>query len=170
MSKKCYKVSELNTYIERLIADDFLLSNLTIIGEVSNCKYNHTGHIYFTLKDEISSISCVMFKGNTFNGLKFPMKDGDQIQVQGYVGVYAAAGKYQIYAKNITLAGAGDLNARFEELKNRLNEMGMFDEQYKKPIPKYVRKIGIVTAPTGAAVHDIIEGSKRRNPYVDLIL
>ncbi|MCF0128203.1 MAG: exodeoxyribonuclease VII large subunit, partial [Pseudobutyrivibrio sp.] len=170
MSKNCYQVSELNSYIERLIAEDFLLSNLTITGEVSNCKYNHTGHIYFTLKDDKSSIACVMFKGHTFNGLKFPMKDGDKVNVKGYVGIYAAAGKYQVYAKEITLAGLGDLHVRFEELKASLKEMGMFDDMYKKPIPAFAKRIGIVTAPTGAAVHDIIEVSKRRNPFVELIL
>ena len=109
MGKNVYSVSQINTYIERMFQDDFMLGNLSISGEVSNCKYNHTGHIYFTLKDEKSSISCVMFAGSRAKGLSFNMKDGDQIVIQGYVGVYSAAGKYQVYAKQIDLAGVGDL-------------------------------------------------------------
>lgn len=170
MNKNVFKVSQLNKFISRMFADDGMLSNLSVSGEVSNCKYNHTGHIYFTLKDDGGTISCVMFAGNRAKGLPFTMKDGDQVVVNGYVGVYEAAGKYQVYAKSIELAGAGNLYQKFEELKKRLEEMGMFDPSYKKPIPKFAKKIGIVTASTGAAVHDIIQVSKRRNPYVQLIL
>ncbi|MBP3727400.1 MAG: exodeoxyribonuclease VII large subunit [Pseudobutyrivibrio sp.] len=170
MNKNIYSVSQVNTYIERMFADDFMLGNLSLSGEVSNCKYNHTGHIYFTLKDEKSAISCVMFAGKRAKGLKFPMKDGDQVVVTGYVGIYAATGRYQVYASTIELAGVGDLYQRFEALKQELEESGMFDAMYKKPIPTHAMKIGIVTASTGAAVHDIIRVSKTRNPYVQLIL
>ena len=170
MSKNTYSVTELNKYIERLFQDDFLLANLTITGEVSNCKYNHTGHIYFTLKDDQSSISCVMFNGNRLKGLKFNMKDGDQVTIKGYCGIYAAAGKYQVYARSIELAGVGDLYLRFEALKQELEEAGMFADMYKKPIPQFATKVGIVTAPTGAAVRDIIRVSQNRNPYVQLYL
>ena len=170
MNKNIYSVSQVNTYIERMFADDFMLGNLSLSGEVSNCKYNHTGHIYFTLKDEKSAISCVMFAGKRAKGLKFPMKDGDQVVVTGYVGIYAAAGRYQVYASTIELAGVGDLYQRFEALKQELEESGMFDAMYKKPLPTHAMKIGIVTASTGAAVHDIIRVSKTRNPYVQLIL
>ncbi|MCR5416787.1 MAG: exodeoxyribonuclease VII large subunit [Pseudobutyrivibrio sp.] len=170
MSKNIYTVSQINTYIERMFADDFMLGNLSLSGEVSNCKYNHTGHIYFTLKDERSSISCVMFAGNRARGLKFAMKDGDQVVINGYVGIYAAAGKYQVYAKQIELAGVGDLYQRFEALKKELAEKGMFDPMYKQPIPTHAMRIGVVTAPTGAAVHDIIRVSKTRNPFVEIIL
>ena len=170
MNKNVYSVSQVNTYIERMFSDDFMLGNLSLSGEVSNCKYNHTGHIYFTLKDDKSSISCVMFAGKRAKGLKFNMKDGDQIVVTGYVGIYAAAGRYQVYANEIELAGVGDLYQRFEALKQELEESGMFDAMYKKPIPSHAMRIGIITAPTGAAVHDIIRVSKTRNPFVELIL
>lgn len=170
MNKNIYSVSQVNTYIERMFADDFMLGNLSLSGEVSNCKYNHTGHIYFTLKDEKSAISCVMFAGKRAKGLKFPMKDGDQVVVSGYVGIYAATGRYQVYASEIELAGVGDLYQRFEALKQELEESGMFASMYKKPLPTHAMKIGIVTASTGAAVHDIIRVSKTRNPYVQLIL
>ncbi|SFH52035.1 Exodeoxyribonuclease VII large subunit [Pseudobutyrivibrio sp. OR37] len=170
MNKNIYSVSQVNTYIERMFADDFMLGNLSLSGEVSNCKYNHTGHIYFTLKDEKSAISCVMFSGKRARGLKFPMKDGDQVVVSGYVGIYAATGRYQVYASEIELAGVGDLYQRFEALKQELEESGMFDAMYKKPLPTHAMKIGIVTASTGAAVHDIIRVSKTRNPFVQLVL
>lgn len=170
MAKNIYSVSQVNTYIERMFSDDFMLGNLSVSGEVSNCKYNHTGHIYFTLKDEKSAISCVMFAGKRAKGLKFQMKDGDEIVVKGYVGVYSPQGKYQVYANEIELAGIGDLYLRFEALKQELQERGMFDAMYKKPLPTHAMKIGVVTASTGAAVHDIIRVSKTRNPFVQIIL
>ena len=170
MNKNIYSVSQINTYIERMFADDFMLGNLSLTGEVSNCKYNHTGHIYFTLKDEKSAISCVMFAGKRTKGLKFAMKDGDKVVVTGYVGVYSPQGKYQVYANEIELAGVGDLYQRFEALKAELEESGMFDAMYKKPLPTHAMRIGVVTAPTGAAVHDIIRVSKTRNPFVQIIL
>ncbi|SDH78693.1 Exodeoxyribonuclease VII large subunit [Pseudobutyrivibrio sp. 49] len=170
MNKNVYSVSQINTYIERMFSDDFMLGNLSLSGEVSNCKYNHTGHIYFTLKDEKSAISCVMFAGKRAKGLKFAMKDGDQVVVTGYVGVYSPQGKYQVYANEIELQGVGDLYQRFEALKEELAESGMFDAMYKKPLPTHAMRIGVVTAPTGAAVHDIIRVSKTRNPFVQIIL
>ena len=170
MNKNVYSVSQVNTYIERMFADDFMLGNLSLSGEVSNCKYNHTGHIYFTLKDEKASISCVMFAGKRAKGLKFQMKDGDKVVVTGYVGVYSPQGKYQVYVNEIELAGVGDLYQRFEALKAELEESGMFSDIYKKTLPSHAMKIGVVTAPTGAAVHDIIRVSKTRNPYVQIIL
>ncbi len=170
MNKNIYSVTQVNTYIERMFSDDFMLGNLSLTGEVSNCKYNHTGHIYFTLKDEKSAISCVMFAGKRAQGLKFTMKDGDKVVVTGYVGVYSPQGKYQVYANQIELAGVGDLYQRFEALKQELAESGMFDAMYKKPLPSHAMRIGVVTAPTGAAVHDIIRVSKTRNPFVQIIL
>lgn len=170
MSKNIYSVSQVNTYIERMFADDYMLSGIAISGEVSNCKYNHTGHIYFTLKDEKSAISCVLFAGSRRSGLSFDMQDGDQVVVEGKATVYSPAGRYQIVARQIKRAGIGDLHQRFEELKKELAESGMFDDMYKKPIPAFATRIGIITAPTGAAVHDIISVSKSRNPYVELIL
>lgn len=163
-------VTQVNMQVERLIGSDSLLSDVAVEGEVSNCKYNQSGHIYFTLKDRQSAISCVMFAGKRSLGLRFPMKDGDQVVVGGYVGVYAAAGRYQLYADSIELSGIGSLYQRFEELKRKLMAEGLFDSAHKKPLPSHAMRIGIVTAPTGAAVHDIIRVSRQRNPYVGLVL
>lgn len=170
MSRKIYSVGQVSAYIKDVFDGDFLLRNLSVQGEVSNCKYHGSGHIYFTLKDGQGSISGIMFKGNRLKGLSFPMKDGDQVVVTGSVSVYEKGGTYQIYAREIFLAGVGDLYIRFEQLKQELEEMGMFAPEYKKPIPKFAKRIGIVTAPTGAAVRDIIQISLRRNPFVELIL
>jgi len=167
--EKIYSVTQINSYVKNLFSNDFLLKNLVVKGEVSNCKYHTSGHIYFTLKDEKSAISCVMFAGKRA-GLSFRMKDGDLVEVTGSVEIYDRDGKYQLYARIIKQSGIGDLHIRFEELKKELYEMGMFAPEYKKPIPKYSKKIGIVTASTGAAIRDIENIATRRNPYVQLIL
>ena len=169
MMKKVYGVTQINRYIRNMFAQDFVLHQVCVKGEVSNCKYHSSGHIYFTLKENNSAISAIMFAGNR-GGLSFRMKDGDKVEVTGSVEVFERDGRYQIYAKEITLAGAGDLYARFLQLKQELEEMGMFAEEYKKPIPQYAGRIGIVTAPTGAAIQDIRNIAARRNPYVQLIL
>jgi len=166
---KAYSVTEINSYVKRLFSEDFILKNLVIKGEVSNCKYHSSGHIYFTLKDEKSAISCVMFAGKR-GGLSFRMKDGDLVEVTGSIEIFDRDGKYQLYARFIKQSGIGDLHIKFEELKKELYEMGMFAEEYKKPIPKYAKKIGIVTASTGAAIRDIENIATRRNPFVQLIL
>lgn len=167
--ERIYSVKQINTYIKMMFSQDFMLNKISIKGEVSNCKYHTSGHIYFTLKEESAVISCVMFAGNR-NGLLFPLKNGQQIVVTGNVDVYERDGKYQLYAKKIVLDGIGALYERFESLKEALNEMGMFAPEYKKPIPFFVRKLGIVTAPTGAAVRDMIQIAKRRNPYIQIYL
>ena len=169
MTKNIYSVGQVNNYIKNLFSQDFLLHQISIKGEVSNCKYHTSGHIYFTIKDDKSAMSAIMFAGNR-RGLNFPMKEGDKVVVTGSIEVYERDGKYQIYAKEITRDGMGDLYLRFEALKRELEEMGMFAQEYKRPIPKYVKKVGIVTAPTGAAVQDIRNIASRRNPYVQLIL
>ena len=147
-----------------------MLKSITIKGEVSNCKYHSLGHIYFSLKDETGSIPAVMFKGNAVTGLDFNMKDGQSVIVSGSVGVYERDGRYQLYASKIKLDGAGKLYEEFERLKNKLNEEGLFDFDLKKPIPKFPKKVGIVTAKTGAAIQDIINIARRRNPYVQIVL
>lgn len=152
-----------------MFLQDFMLHQICIKGEISNCKYHSSGHIYFTLKDGSGTISAVMFAGYR-RGLKFSMKEGDKVLVTGSVEVYERDGKYQIYAKEIELDGAGNLYLQFEASKKELEEMGMFAPEYKKPIPKFVKKVGIVTAPTGAAIQDIRNIASRRNPYVQLIL
>lgn len=169
MMKNVYSVGQVNTYIKNMFAQDFMLNRISVKGEVSNCKYHTSGHIYFTLKDSAGTIAAVMFAGSR-RGLKFAMKEGDKVIVTGSVEVYERDGKYQLYAREIELDGAGNLYLKFEALKRELEEMGMFASEYKKAIPKYAKRIGIVTAPTGAAIQDIRNIAMRRNPYVELIL
>lgn len=164
-----YSVTQVNSYIKNMFSQDFLLRRLSVKGEVSNCKYHTSGHIYFTLKDRGGTLAAVMFAGQR-RGLQFRLEEGQQVIVKGTVDVYERDGKYQLYAQEIELAGRGDLYVKFEKLLRELEEMGMFDSQYKRPIPKYAKRVGIVTAPTGAAVRDIINISRRRNPYVQLVL
>ncbi len=164
-----YSVSQVNSYIRSMFSQDFALSRIDVKGEVSNCKYHTSGHIYFTLKDGGGSIGAVMFAGQR-KGLEFRLRDGQQVVAKGSIDVYERDGKYQLYAREITLDGAGDLFRRFEALRDELEEMGMFDARYKRPIPRYAGKVGIVTASTGAAIRDIMNIAKRRNPYVQLIL
>ena len=167
--RSVYTVRQVNAYIKNMFTQDFMLNRIYVRGEVSNCKYHTSGHIYFSLKDESGTIACVMFAGSR-SGLSFRMQSGQTVIVLGSVSVYERDGKYQLYAKEILLDGAGLLYERFEALKRELEEMGMFAPEYKQPIPAYVRRVGIVTAPTGAAVRDIINIARRRNPYVQLIL
>lgn len=164
-----YSVGQVNSYIKNMFNRDFMLNRIYIKGEVSNCKYHTSGHIYFSLKDETGTIACVMFAGQR-RGLAFSMKNGDKVVVGGSVSVYERDGRYQMYAKEITLEGAGLLYERFLALKRELEEMGMFAQEYKQPIPGYIRTLGVVTAPTGAAIQDIRNISYRRNPYLQIIL
>ncbi len=164
-----YTVGQLNSYIKNMFTQDYLLQSLFVKGEVSNCKYHSSGHIYFTLKDAKGTISCVMFAGSR-SGLSFRMSEGQQVIVGGYVDVYERDGKYQLYARQILLDGNGQLYETFERLKQELKEAGMFAPEHKRPIPKYIRTLGVVTADTGAAVRDIIQIAGRRNPYVQIIL
>ena len=164
-----YTVSQVKSYIKNMFTQDFALNKISVKGEVSNCKYHPSGHIYFTLKDGGSQIGAVMFASQRKN-LGFKMEEGQQVVAQGTVDVYERDGKYQLYARSITLDGTGDLFRRFEQLRNELEEMGMFDGCYKQPIPRYAKRVGVVTASTGAAIRDIMNISARRNPYVQLIL
>ncbi len=169
---KEYTVSQVNGYIKNLISSDYLLRNIVIRGEISNCKYHSMGHIYFTLKDEASSMPCVMFKGSIPNGLKFRLEDGQAVLITGSINVYERDGRYQLYASRILLAddGKGKLAEEYEKLKIKLYEEGLFEFEVKKPIPKHPKAVGIVTAKTGAAIQDIMNIAKRRNPYVQLYL
>ncbi len=168
--EKIYTVAQVNGYIKRLFVSDYALNNIYIKGEVSNCKYHSSGHIYFTLKDGSSAISCVMFAGARMTGLTFRLTDGQSVVAGGNVSVYERDGKYQLYAKEIFLHGAGALYEEYERLKQKLYEEGLFDMERKKPIEKFPRRVGIVTASTGAAIRDIESIAKRRNPYVQLVL
>ena len=167
--KNVYSVAQVNSYIRNMFTQDFMLQSIRVRGEVSNCKYHSSGHIYFTLKDAKGTIACVMFAGNR-SGLAFRMQEGQQVIVEGSIDVYERDGRYQLYAKAITQDGIGLLYEKYEQLKAELLELGMFAEEYKQPIPKYIQKLGVVTAPTGAAVRDIIQIASRRNPYVQIIL
>ena len=164
-----YSVTQVNNYIKNMFTQDFLLQGLSIQGEVSNCKYHSSGHIYFTLKDSGGTIACIMF-ASFRKGLEFRLEEGQKVVVTGSVDVYERDGRYQLYAREIRLAGLGQLFERFEALKAELQEMGMFAQEYKQPIPKYIRTLGVVTASTGAAVRDIIQIAMRRNPFVQIIL
>lgn len=169
MTKNVYTVGQVNSYIKNMFQQDFMMNRIYVKGEVSNCKYHTSGHIYFTLKDASGALPAVLFAGNR-KGLGFTMKNGDNVIVLGSISVYERDGKYQLYAREILPDGEGLLYQRFQQLKKELEEMGMFAPEYKQPIPKYIRKLGIVTAPTGAAIRDIQNISGRRNPYVQAIL
>ncbi|MHB8131288.1 MAG: exodeoxyribonuclease VII large subunit [Mobilitalea sp.] len=166
---QAYSVTEINQYIKNLFIKDGILSRIYIKGEVSNCKYHTSGHIYFTLKDALGQLACVMFAGQR-KGLTFHLEEGQSVIALGSVNVYERDGKYQLYANEIVLDGQGVLYERFEKLKKNLEEEGLFDRAHKKPIPSFPKKVGIVTASTGAAIQDIINIAKRRNPYLQLIL
>ncbi len=164
-----YSVTQVNSYIKNMFTQDFMLNRIFIKGEVSNCKYHTSGHVYFTIKDNTSQMACVMFAGNR-RGMNFQLKEGQNVVIEGNIDIYERDGKYQLYARKITLDGTGILYQQYEALKKKLEEMGMFAAEYKRPIPKYVNKVGIVTAQTGAAIRDIVNIATRRNPYVQLIL
>ncbi len=164
-----YTITQVNTYIKNLFIKDYNLSNIYVKGEVSNCKYHSSGHIYFTLKDTGGQMACVMFAGQR-GGLAFTLKEGQSVIVLGQVSVYERDGKYQLYAKEIIEEGLGLLYQKYEQLKAMLDKEGMFLAEHKKQIPAYPKAIGIVTARTGAAIQDIINIAGRRNPYVQLYL
>lgn len=164
-----YSVSAINQYIKNMFSREYALSVVFVKGEISNCKYHSSGHIYFTLKDRSSAIACVMFAGDR-RGLDFRLSDGQEVVIGGTISVYERDGKYQLYAKKITLAGDGVLYEKYEQLKKKLEQKGYFEESHKKSLPRFVKRVGIVTAETGAAIQDMINISSRRNPYVQLIL
>lgn len=165
---KVFSVAQINAYIKRIFQSDYALNRIYIKGEVSNCKYHSSGHIYFSLKDDKSQISCVMFANQRVNGLDFEMENGQTVVVSGSISVFERNGTYQLYANEISLDGIGRLYVEFEKLKEKLYMEGLFDHEKKKPIPKNPKTVGIVTAKTGAAIHDIMSVAKRRNPYIQI--
>ncbi|MBQ8815221.1 MAG: exodeoxyribonuclease VII large subunit [Lachnospiraceae bacterium] len=169
MAGSVYSVGQVSGYIKNMFEQDFLLRRISVRGEISNCKYHTSGHIYFTLKDEKASMAAIMFAGNRRN-LKFTLKDGQKVVVDGQITIYERDGRYQLYARDIRPDGVGELYRQYLLLKQDLEERGLFAPEYKQPIPTYARRVGIVTAPTGAAIRDIMQISHRRNPYVQLIL
>jgi len=170
MKDRIFSVSQINAYIHRLFEGDYALKRVRLQGEVSNCKYHSSGHIYFSLKDERSRIPCVMFARDRARGLPFRLENGQSVIASGSVSVYEQGGSYQLYVREVSLSGTGELYIRFEKLKRDLYERGYFDFERKKPLPRYPEKIGIVTASTGAAIRDITSIAARRNPYVQLYL
>ena len=169
MARSVYTVTQVNAYIKNMFTQDYMLQSVFVRGEISGCKYHSSGHIYFTLKDEKGVMACVMFARDRA-GLGFTLQNGQQVVVGGSITVYERDGKYQLYAKQVVLDGIGLLHERFERLKKELEERGMFAPQYKQVLPKFVKTLGVVTADTGAAVRDIIQIARRRNPYVQIIL
>jgi exodeoxyribonuclease VII large subunit len=169
-AKDTVSVSQLNRYIRNLFMQDYALGRIGVRGEVSNCKYHSSGHIYFTLKDAASALPCVMFASKRHEGLGFTLREGMSVIVHGNVGVYERDGRYQLYAQTISQDGLGRLYEEYEKLKKRLLAEGLFDEYKKKPIPKYASSIGVVTASTGAVIQDICNVARRRNPYVQIYL
>lgn len=164
-----YTVGQINAYIRRMFDQDYLLERVCVRGEVSNCKYHSSGHVYFSLKDETGVIAAVIYSSDR-QKLSFRLEDGMQVICLGKVSVFLQGGRYQLYVRSVRKAGLGELHERYEMLKASLKEQGLFDDSAKKPIPSYVRTLGVVTAPTGAAVRDIIQISKRRNPGIQIIL
>lgn len=164
-----YTVAQVTSYISHLFEEDFALKRISIQGEISNCRKHSGGHLYFTLKDETSTLSCVMFASNRAK-LTFIPSEGMRVIARGSIRIYERDGVYQLYVTQLEPAGVGEWFRLFEERKAQFEEMGMFSDEYKKPIPRFAKKVGVVTAKTGAAIQDIINITHRRNPYVQLIL
>lgn len=169
MNQPVFSVSQVNAYVKQMFLKDDRLRFLAVKGEVSNCKYHSSGHLYFTIKDKLGQLACVMFAGACRN-MTFRLQEGQGVVVYGSMQVYERDGKYQLYAEAIEKDGIGQMFEQIEELKRRLAAEGLFDSERKKSIPAYALRVGIVTAQTGAAIRDIVQIARRRNPYVQLML
>ncbi len=170
MTDGAYTVSEVLDYVENMTKADPFLTNLYVEGEVSGVNYNSRGHIYFNLKDEKAAMSVAMWKSFRDTGIDFTLKDGDKVVIRGYFNLWKERGTISIVARSIKKQGQGELYQKFLELKEKLEDKGMFDSMYKQPIPKFANRIGVVTASTGAAIHDIIRNARLQNPGVEIIL
>ncbi len=169
MEKQGFAVSEVNQYLKQLLESQSDLHHIPVLGEISNFKRYQSGHCYFTLKDEKSALKCVMFKSSAAH-LSFTPQNGEKVVALGSISVYERDGVYQLYVTAMRRQGVGDLMQAYEALKEKLTKEGLFEESRKKPLPRLPRAIGIITSPSGAAVHDIITVSRRRNKGVKLIL
>jgi exodeoxyribonuclease VII large subunit len=169
VAPRIYSVYEVTSRIKRILDSDVELRDLYVKGELSNLSQPTSGHLYFTLKDELSELPCVMFREQS-RGLLFAPEDGMSVIVRGHLSVYEKRGKYQLYVDEIQAAGLGALYLAFEQLKKRLKAEGLFDARYKKPIPCFPHRIGLITSPTGAAIRDILKITKKRYPHVRLLL
>lgn len=166
---KVYSVSQLNRYVKMIFDKDAFLSNINLRGEITNFKAHYTGHLYFTLKDDTSTIKCVMFKGNAVN-IKFNPKDGMKVVINGQVSVFERDGAYQIYCKSMIPEGLGELYLAYEQLKEKLEKEGLFSDNYKKSIPFLPKRVGVITSRTGSVVRDIINVTTRRYKNADLLI
>ena len=169
MKRKIVSVWEVNQYVSRLIEEDYMLNDIWIQGEVSNCKYHQSGHVYFTIKDPKASISAVMFERDV-RRLTFKLEEGMKIYARVRITIYEKTGAYQAYVQDVEKQGKGLLYERFERLKAQLMQEGLFDEAYKKPIPAFPKHVGVITSRTGAAVKDILQVAKRRNPSIPITI
>lgn len=169
MKLKTMSVTDLNVYIKRNFDHDFILNNLTVMGEISNFKAHSSGHLYFSLKDENAKVNCVMFRSES-SSLKINPKDGMKVVIKGRVSVYTKEGSYQLYATMIEEVGLGEIYQEFERNKEKLQKEGLFRDEIKKELPEYPDKVAIVTSSTGAAIQDIINVSRRRNKGISLIV
>lgn len=169
MKLKTMSVTDLNVYIKRNFDHDFILNNLTVMGEISNFKAHSSGHLYFSLKDENAKVNCVMFRSDA-SGLKINPKDGMKVVIKDRVSVYTKEGSYQLYATMIEEVGLGEIYQEFERNKEKLQKEGLFRDEIKKELPEYPDKVAIVTSSTGAAIQDIINVSRRRNKGISLIV
>ena len=169
MALKPVKVSQLNSYIKRILQSDPILSNISVIGEISNLKFHSTGHVYFSLKDESGKVNCFLPAGNT-DKIDFPLKEGIEVIAHGYIYLYERGGSYSINIRDMERSGEGDLAAAFEKLKAKLQQEGLFSHEHKKPIPTFPYKVAVVTSPTGAAVRDILKIIKQKNDVVDILI
>jgi exodeoxyribonuclease VII large subunit len=163
------KVSQVNSYIKRVLGTDPILSNLLVAGEISNCKYHTNGHVYFTLKDENAAVNCFL-PSAALGKLRFKLGDGLGVVCSGFINVYEKGGSYSLNIRDITVEGAGNLAAAFDLLKNKLREEGIFDAEYKKPLPFFPQTIGIVTSATGAAIEDMVKIITARNDFVSVLI
>ncbi|WP_102400855.1 exodeoxyribonuclease VII large subunit [Haloimpatiens massiliensis] len=166
---KTLTVGKLNNYIKKIMDNDFILKNIYVKGEISNLKLHSSGHIYFSLKDSDGKISCIMFRDAAKN-LSFQPENGMKVLATGRVSVYIKEGNYQLYCSEMQIEGVGELHIAFENLKKKLYEKGLFEDEHKKSLPKYPKKIGVITSATGAAVRDIINVCKRRNPKIEILI
>lgn len=169
MITRALSVSEVNRFVKTLLDNNAVLKNMMIEGEISNFKVHSSGHLYFSLKDETATIACVMFSSDA-RQLKFRPENGMRVLIKGRIAVYERGGRYQVYVRAITPAGIGELYQAFEELKATYRRQGWFDEKIKKPIPQWIDSVGIVTSPTGAAIHDMVSVIRRRNPGIRITL
>lgn len=169
MAVKPIKVSQLNSYIKRILQTDPLLGNISVLGEISNLKFHQSGHVYFSMKDERSKINCFLSSGNLAN-LRYEIAEGMEVTAVGYISVYEPGGYYSLNVKDILVTGKGDLAVAFEQLKEKLSKEGLFAPEHKKPIPVFPEKIAIITAETGAAVRDIVKIITEKNDYVDILI